>query len=315
MKSLGCILWGLAIASLILTAIKSSLIWVAAPLLALALSCSLSCAFLYRPPENHLGVIYQFGRLWRLVGPDEWIGVIPWVNEIKPPISLHLRRVEVALSDVLTQDRLPINCDLIAYYQLDLRQARIDFRFQALRIPDEGWNSIITTVLREAANKVVGGIDLQQLLTPGGHGLLKGELSALLAERVQSLGLIVNPHRGVSVQAVKPTDAVCRAAVDRFVAALLGEAALDRVRPILGELGRDHPDVARGALLLEWAAAVVQQGKSPGVLVTPDGWFQSKAMPDQLATLLEGLLPDTGTERPTSTPEMASVWNRQDHAE
>lgn len=300
MKSLGYISWGLAVVSLILAAFKSSLIWVAAPLLALALSWSLLCAFLYRPPEIHVGVIYRFGRLWRLVEPDEWIVVIPWVNEIKPPISLHLRRVEVALSDVLTRDHIPINGDLVVYYQLDLRHTRSNFRPQALRIPEEGWNSIISTVLRETANEVVGGMDLRQLLTPEGRGFLKRELSARLAERVQSLGLIVNPHTGVSVQALRPADAVCRATVDRFAAAFLGKAALDRVRPILEELDRDHLDAAWEALLLEWAAAVAQHGKSPEIVVSPNGWVQRNATPDQLATLLQGLLSDQGAEAPTN---------------
>jgi len=75
-KSVGYILWGSAIASFIFVAFKSFTIWIAAPLLMLALSYSLLRVFLYRPPENYVGVIYRFDRLWRLVGPDEWIGVI-----------------------------------------------------------------------------------------------------------------------------------------------------------------------------------------------------------------------------------------------
>jgi hypothetical protein len=271
MKSAGYILWGLAIASLTFTAFKSFMIWIAAPLLMLALLYSVLRVSLYRPPENHLGVIYQLGRLWRLVGPDEWVCVIPWVNEIKLPISLHLRRAEISFCDLLTEDQVPVDCDLLAYYQLDLRLARAEFCSQALRIPDEGWNSIIRTVAQEAASEIIGGIAFQQLLTPEGRGHLKCTLSALLADRVRGLGLIVNPRTGVSMQTLKPTNAIWCAMVDRFAGVLLGEAALDRVRPILQELSQHYPEVAWDALLLEWAAAVTKEGVVPQVVMASGG--------------------------------------------
>ncbi len=88
MKSAGCILWGLAVALLTVAAFESSLIWMGAPLLGIALSFSLLRLCLYRPPENHLGVIYKFGRLSALAGPDQWIVAIPGIHEIKDPISL-----------------------------------------------------------------------------------------------------------------------------------------------------------------------------------------------------------------------------------
>jgi regulator of protease activity HflC (stomatin/prohibitin superfamily) len=243
-KSLGWILWASAVASLVITAFMSAVIWAAAPLLMLALLYSVLRVSLYRPPENHLGVIYQLGRLWRLVGPDEWVCVIPWVNEIKLPISLHLRRAEISFCDLLTEDQVPVDCNLLVYYQLDLRLARAEFWSQALRIPDEGWNSIIRTVAQETAGEIIGGIAFQQLLTPEGRGHLKCTLSALLADRVRGLGLIVNPRTGVSMQTLKPTNAIWCAMVDRFAGVLLGEAALDRVRPILQELSQHYPEVA-----------------------------------------------------------------------
>lgn len=314
MKSPGYILWGSAITSLILAAFKPSLIWVAAPLLALALSYSLFCTFVYRPPENHIGAIYLFDRLWRLVGPDDLIVVIPGVHEIKPPISLHLHRVDITLSDVLTQDRVPVHCDLVVYYQLDLRYASTDFRSQALRIPDEGWDSIIRTVLSEKVNDVIGGVNLQQLLSPEGRGRLKRMLSALLAEQVQSLGILVNPRTGVSVQRLRPGYAVWHAMMEELAAVALGEAAAARVRPILEELSRADPKLAWETLLLGWAAAVVQQGNLPQLVIAPgDGLGRDGRTPGTLPGALQAVLQDIVASAAEHRVETTTVSRSQDN--
>jgi regulator of protease activity HflC (stomatin/prohibitin superfamily) len=271
MRFVDCILWGLAVACLISAAFKASMIWVAAPLLGLALSYSLLYVCLYRPPEDHLGVIYRFSRFSRLVGPEQWVFIIPGLHEIKDPISLHVRWLEANLSDMLTQDQVPIDCKLTVYYQRDLRHADAHFRSQALHIPDKGWDSIIRTVLQETANEVTSVITFRQLLTLKERHHFKWRLTALLAERVRRLGLVINPKTGISVQVLKPADAIWRAMVDRSAAVSLGEAALARVHPILEDLSQRHPGVAWETLLLEWAAAVAKEGTTPQVLVAPAG--------------------------------------------
>lgn len=263
------ILWGFAVGSLIAAAFEASLIWVAAPLLGLALSYSLVCVCLYRPPEDHLGVVYQLGRLWRLVEPDQWALVLPGVHSIRAPISLHIRRVAVTLSDLLTQDQVPLDCELIAFYRFDLRFADVDFQSQALRTPEEGWNSVIKTVLQETANEAISGIPFQHLLTPGGRNRLKRILSRLLSERVGHLGLVVNQQTGVSIQMLRPANAIWQAMQDRWAAVSLGEAALARVLPMLREVSQ-QPEIGWEALLLEWAAVMAKEGRAPQMLVTPD---------------------------------------------
>jgi hypothetical protein len=291
MGFVGCVLWGLAVACLISAAFKASMIWVAALLLGLALSYSLLYACLYRPPEDHLGVIYRFARFSRLVGPDEWCFIIPGIHEVKDPISLHVRRLEADLSDMLTQDQVPIDCKLTVYYQRDLRHADAHFRSQALHIPDKGWDSIIRTVLQETANEVTSGITFQQLLTLRERRHFKWTLSALLAERVRHLGLVINPKTGMSVQVLKPADAIWQAMVDRSAAVSLGEAALARIHPMLEDLSQRHPEVAWETLLLEWAAAVTREGTVPQVLVASD---QGSAV---------AVLAEKGQQQPEDRPE------------
>ena len=270
MKSVIYILYGLVIASLIAALFKPSLFWVALPLLALALVYTFIHACIYRPPENHLGVVYQLGRLWRLVDPSRWVFVFPGIHSVKDPISLYTRRLVVSLSDLLTQDQVPVDCELIVFYRLDLRLADADFLSEALHIPAEGWKSVIKTVVQESANEVIGGITSPQLLTPCGRNRFRQILNALLAERVQSFGVVISRQTGVSLQMLKPSELIWQAMRERLAAVSLGEAALARVLPMLQELSRQHPDVGLEALLLEWAAVMVKEGAVPQVLVTPD---------------------------------------------
>jgi regulator of protease activity HflC (stomatin/prohibitin superfamily) len=280
MKAINSILWGLAIVSLIATPFRSSLIWMAVPFLVLALYSTLSYLFLYRPPEGYLGVIYQFGRFLRLVEPDEWVIILPGLHQIKEPIGLHLRQIEVRLSDLLTRDQVPVDSQLLVSYQFDLRQANTHLQPQILHISSETWGSIIRTGLQEVANEVMSGFTVQELLTPRGRRCFKQTLSTLLATRVQDLGLVINPLTGVSVQALKPTAVIWQAMVERSAAVSLGEASLARVYPMLEELNQRHPGVAWEAMLLEWAAVMTKDEAVPQVLFVPTK--------EQISTFLPG---------------------------
>jgi len=166
-----------------------------------------------------------------------------------------------------------VDCELLVYYQLDLRLADAHFQAQALRIPDEGWNSIVKTVLQEVAGEVVGDVNFNELLNPAGRGHLKRTLSAQLAERIEGLGLVINPQRGVSVQVVRPAGTIWQAMLDKLAAESLGEAAVSRLLPMLDELGKRNPEVTWEALLLQWAAAATKEGGVPPVLIAPNGRY------------------------------------------
>jgi hypothetical protein len=177
--------------------------------------------------------------------------------------------VEVTLTDLLTQDQVPVDCELLVFFQLDLRRSSEHFRAQALHIPEEGWHSVIRNVLQETISEVVGGVGFQHLLTPVGRGHLKRTLGASLAARVQRLGLIVDPQTGISVQVLKPAQVIWQAMVDRLAAVSLGEAARARIYPMLEELSQRHPEIGLEALFLEWAAVIAKDGAIPQVLMAP----------------------------------------------
>jgi regulator of protease activity HflC (stomatin/prohibitin superfamily) len=299
------ILWGVALVTLFSAAFNSTMIWFAGLVLALAVASTFFQACLYRPPEAHLGVIYKYGRLSRLVGSDEWVFIFPGVDQIKDPLSLRVSQVEINLTDELTQDQIPFNCHLLVYYQLDLRRASPDFQPQALRISVERWPTIIRTKLQEIAGEVSGGFTFQQLLTPDGRRRYRRTLNALLTDKVQHLGLVINPQTGVSIQGLKPTDDVWRAMVDRVASVSLGEAALARVQPIMKELSQCYPEIGYDAFLLEWAAVLAKKGTVPRTLVAPT-WGQVQA---SLPAIYQPTSADQSQlDETISTPDDAHEW-------
>ena len=274
MKNFSFVICGLALIFAALGIFQSIMLLLAIPLLSLFISYWAVSIFLYRPPENHLGVIYQFDRLVHFVGPEEWFLHVPGIHQIKSPIDLRLRRAEVVLEDLLTGDLIPLVCKFVVYHHLDLRQAAPYFKSQALNIPENGWESIIQTVLRETAIDVVGQFPFQRLFGSSGHMILKRALSSLLAERLRSLGLVVNPRTGVSVQSIKPSATLWQAMLERLAASSRGEASLARIRPILLELKSQNPGIAWETFLMEMAASGVQSGRLPAFILAP---------PDQMA--------------------------------
>jgi regulator of protease activity HflC (stomatin/prohibitin superfamily) len=240
--------------------------WATVPLFIAASCVSLCRACLYRPPEDHLGVIYRCDRFSRLVGPDSWTFLLPGLDKVVDPVSLCLRQAPAQLCDLLTKDGVPVDCDLLVNYQVDLRLAAPHKVTQALRIPDAGWRSMIRTTLQEVACEVMGGMCSHDLFTTRGRHHLKLKLGASLTSRLELLGVIVDPRVGISIQMLKPADEIWQAMVDRLAAVPLGEAALARILPLLSELRQLDPGKVWEALLLEWAD---RAGTMPQVLITP----------------------------------------------
>ncbi|MBM4430953.1 MAG: hypothetical protein FJ026_11500 [Chloroflexi bacterium] len=283
--------WGLVIISLALAAFELVPLGLAVPILVVALYAIVYQYCFYRPPEDHLGVLYRFGRFARWVSPHEWAVRIPCIDKIHPPVCLQVRRLAATFHDLLTQDQVPLDCQLLVYYRIDLRRADVGFIPQALIISAAGWNSLVESTLREIAAQVVGSKRLQQWLCPAGYRDLKRALGAALAVQVSAQGVIVSPRTAVSIQALKPAETILHTMTDRFTADASGEAALARVRPVVDELTRQHPELAWQVLLLEWAAAVVQQGNMPQmVLASADGLGQDRHIPDVLPAGLRAML-------------------------
>jgi len=74
----------------------------------LVLAIALALRWSYRPPENHLAVIYRWDRFYGFLNPDRWTVLIPHIFSIQQEINLGKRTALLTLKDVYTKDRIPV---------------------------------------------------------------------------------------------------------------------------------------------------------------------------------------------------------------
>jgi hypothetical protein len=229
-------------------------------------SLPLRC-LVYRPPENSVGVIYLFDRLWYVAGPNETVLRIPLLHRVEHLIGLKTRRADVFLSNRLTRDGVPMEINCIVYFRVDVRWAKSDFRLQALGYNEEIWRQITGTSLTSVANEVIAGLTMGEILASDGKLRLKRALSVLLARRARELGLVTNPRYGVMVESIVPARRIWEAMVEQMAAPSLGGAAHGIVEPML-ELVKHHPHIGGELLQMGWTAAITRGQAPPGVLVS-----------------------------------------------
>lgn len=246
-------LWLLAVALLLLAVFLPNPVTISLTVAALVVAW---LSGLYRPPDNHIGVVYRLGRLRYLVGPEQWAWVIPLVDQIRSPIDCRPRQVAVEISGLLTLDRVPIALELLGLYQVDPRLAEDRFRLRALYTTEQKWEEIFQNALCGVAGEVAGGFLLEQLLDPAGRRDFGQMLSESLACHICQLGIHVDRRDGVMVSGLRPMD-----------------LTWFRLQPLLEGIrqGGAEADEALRALMLELAAAAGRNGGTYQTLVVPGG--------------------------------------------
>ena len=228
---------------------------------------------LYRPTENNLGVIYWAGRFSRFADPNKWLMLLPWLHCVKQEISLDMQTIEISLRDVMTKDLIAIDIDLKVFFKIDLRQVSADFLPQALRIsqlPPESWGALVRTNTTDIIrNTIFIANTFTYLMSPVGSKYLKRAISSHISDRVVRMGIVVNPRFGISIMNLQPNATYQKALQEAQSAASLGQAAIERIRPILEALRQQNPDAAQ-ALLLGILAAVNKDGKIPPMVLPGD---------------------------------------------
>jgi regulator of protease activity HflC (stomatin/prohibitin superfamily) len=222
----------------------------------------------YRPTENHVGVIYRFGRFKRFAGPEHWTALIPWIDSVVKETKLDMRTTRIELDNVYTRDHIAVDIELKIFYLVDLRQVSTDRRIQALRFPTENaWEEIVRTGITDVTrNMIVVSRSFAELTTPDGRSNLKQALSFQLAERVRGFGILINPRFGVNIANLQPNEAYQEALKEETVAKTIGGAAVDRIRPLLEQLGDQDQAKAFLTLVMQIASAVARNGQSPDII-------------------------------------------------
>jgi regulator of protease activity HflC (stomatin/prohibitin superfamily) len=232
---------------------------------------------LYRPTENHVGVIYRLGRFRSFVDPDHWAVLLPWVDSVAKEAMLDLRTANIALNNVYTRNNIAVDIELKVFYFVDLRQVSPDRCMQVLRFDSEdAWDDILRTGLTDITrNSILVARSYEEISTREGRTNLKQALSSALAQHVRGFGVLVNPRFGVTIVNLQPNEAFQQALKEESAAKTLGIAAADRIRPLFEQFKDQDQEKAFLTLVMHIAAAVAKNGQSPDIIFPSNNDFLS----------------------------------------
>lgn len=225
---------------------------------------------LYRPTENHVGVIYsKWGKFKRFANPNEWTFLSSGFEEVTQEIRLDVRTAVLTLENVFTSDMVAVDIEMKAYYSVDIRKTSEEKKVQALRFEgDLPWQEIVKTNVTDIVrNIVVISHTYQELATDDGLSYLKRVISAHLANRLPSFGIIINNRSAVSIMNFQPNKTFQEALQEVSAAKAIGTAAVDRLRPLFEQFGDKNQDDAFYTLVMQIAAVLGRTDKLPDIAI------------------------------------------------
>lgn len=209
----------------------------------------------YRPPEQHVGVIYRAGRFHGLVPDTEWAFLLP-VDSLRPPISLAPRAVPFSSGDLLSRDGVPVECRVFAVYRPNPFEFPPAQRAYWVARREALWDQVVRRALMEATVDAISTHDLRELRSPPGRHSLRQAITRRLQAELNEQGLhvlrvVVEPFR---------FDAEVRHALARQVASHLEGEILRRWIELLHAAGLRRVDAVQTAVLLR--SVVYGDGRS-----------------------------------------------------
>lgn len=226
-------------------------------------------ALLYRPEENSVGILYNcWGRFSGFVGPNQWVFVPPVFFHVQREMRMNMRTLHVTLADVLSKDAVILSAEIDVSYYVDLRKTEPENRIQVLHFEnDRKWEEMLKTMAIDIArNEIFISRTFKEMTTRDGREYLKNGLGSILSTRAREYGIIVHPRNGVNIVNLQPNEEHQKAMRERSAAEAFGTAAVERLQPLLAQIGDSDQRQALGALLLQFASAVAKNGQLPSVL-------------------------------------------------
>jgi regulator of protease activity HflC (stomatin/prohibitin superfamily) len=226
-------------------------------------------SFLYRPAENHIGIVYRSDRFNRLATPDRWTFLLPF-EEVTKEVSMDMRTAIVSLRDVLTRDQVLTDLDLKVFFSVDVRQTDPTRLLQVVRfVNDEAFEQIIKTNTNDVVrNMVFASRDFAELNSVHGRAWLKENLSREIGQRVRNFGILVGEF-GVNIAGFQPNASYLEALKERSAAYTQGLAELERNRPALTAAQELTREPAIISVLMSLASTITKTGQIPEI-VFPD---------------------------------------------
>ena len=148
--------------------------------------------------------------------------------------------------------------------------ANSEHLLQALKFRGAEWSEIVKTSAEDIIrNQVFLTLTYGELVDLRESREIKRLLSKEITARLKSFGIVINEGHGVMPLVVQPNN-VYRDAIQTSKAARpLGEAAYERLRPVLDVLNRLRAEDAQSTLLLEIASKIVETGELPEIVLSP----------------------------------------------
>ncbi len=201
----------------------------------------------YRPPEDFAGVIYRRGRLHALVRHDEWAILIPWFDQLMPPIKLTPRSVTFSSKTLLSRDKVPLRCRIHAIYRPDPFMFPKKERSFWIKEREKLWDEIVRRALMEATVKQVRSRTFDELRNSP-RKVCREIKSAIMADLTES-GLTGLHVLRVVLEPIGTTHEVYKALARHYVSRQEG-VMLRRWFRLLREKGLSPAEAAQVALLI-----------------------------------------------------------------
>ena len=219
----------------------------------------------YRPTQNHLGTIYRRNQFYCFVGDEHIVTLLPFVERTGPEIDLGQRSVGLSLPELMTNECFPVDLDIKVFYTVDPRTILDQsFKIQAIRFSRHDWDGIIATHARDiASNQVFPAFNRQRVFSSRARQQIQESLGGRLADRVDRLGIQINPASGLSIQDLQPSERM-RSAFDMDQrASLEARANAERMRALARLFDeRQMPDAGMARAWQE-ISTLQQEGKLP----------------------------------------------------
>lgn len=175
-------------------------------------------------------------------------------------IDTAIKSTEDRYNGFRTKDDVPVDIRVKLYFRLDPTLIREDELPQLVTLNEDAWKSLVRTVTRGTVLTCVGQQRYRHMVPGECRDALCAALSREAGKALRSLGVVMSPGFGVSIQDIQPTNAILEAITDQTIAPLKGQAAVKALEPITGRYGE------QGTLEAAIAAAITTTGTVPSVL-------------------------------------------------
>jgi len=200
--AVSAILWGWATTGL----------WIATLLSLATLSALLNGLRLL--PDNQVIAILRGGAYERVEGPG-LVLALPFIESFGPILDLwRVRREEFRVTHLPTRDKVYVEVKVTIYFRIDPRvvEDRV-LASQAFYFSDEEWRNVLSDLIAVVLRDLIARLEVKALCDPTYLAWLQRGAELRLRDRARTYGMVLEPQRGVLIEAMRMPDSLQEAVV------------------------------------------------------------------------------------------------------